>query len=87
MKERYLFLKVLFPNYIIRFYSKEKYHYILDDKLIIDTFGYKKLNKVNKITVDNMDITQKEEHDENEYDDFLAKAKLIEYLQTMKKGV
>ena len=48
MNERVNILKKLYPNYLILIKHKDKIKFIGIDKLIVDTFGFKKIRNVNK---------------------------------------
>ena len=58
-----------------------------DSKIIVDTFGLKKLKNVNKLLLDNLDIKILEEYDENLYEDYYLKIRLIEIIKELKKGL
>ena len=81
MKERYEIIKKIYPNYLILFKVKDKIKYYGVDKEIVELFGKEKLNKVNKIILNNLEIEEKEEHKLNEYDLYLAKYKLIKMIK------
>ena len=48
---------------------------------MINLFEIDKLKKVNKIILSNLDIDEKEEYKNNEYDLYLAKYKLIKMVK------
>ena len=58
MKERYEVIKKLYPNYLILLIKNNKYYTFDEDKLI---FNYlkRKLNNINYIILDNLDIIVK----------------------------
>ena len=87
MDERINILKKLYPNYLILVKVKDKIKFIGIDKLIVDTFGIKKLKNVNKLLLDNLDIKILEEYDNNSYEDYYLKIKLIEVIKEIKKGI
>ena len=87
MNERVSILKKLYPNYLILVKDKDKIKFVGIDKLIIDTFGLKKLKNVNKLLLDNLDIKILEEYDENLYEDYYLKIRLIEIIKELKKGL
>lgn len=87
MNERVSILKKLYPNYLILVKDKDKIKFVGIDKLIVDTFGLKKLKNVNKLLLDNLDIKMLEEYDNNSYEDYYLKIKLIEIIKELKKGL
>ena len=87
MNERVNILRKLYPNYLILVKHKDKIKFVGIDKLIVDTFGLKKLKNVNKLLLDNLDIKMLEEYDNNSYEDYYLKIKLIEIIKELKKGL
>ena len=87
MNERVSILKQLYPNYLILVKDKDKIKFVGIDKLIVDTFGLKKLKNVNKLLLDNLDIKILEEYDSNSYEDYYLKIRLIEIIKELKKGL
>ena len=87
MNERVSILKKLYPNYLILVKDKDKIKFVGIDKLIVDTFGLKKLKNVNKLLLDNLDIKILEEYDNNSYEDYYLKIRLIEIIKEIKKGI
>lgn len=87
MNERINILKKLYPNYLILVKVKDKIKFVGIDKLIVDTFGIKKIKNVNKLLLDNLDIKILEEYDNNSYEDYYLKIKLIEIIKEIKKGI
>ena len=87
MNERIEILKKLYPNYLILVKVKDKIKFIGIDKLIVDTFGIKKIKNVNKLLLDNLDIKILEEYDNNSYEDYYLKIRLIEIIKEIKKGI
>ena len=85
MNERVSILRKLYPNYLILVKYKDKIKFVDIDKLIVDTFGLKKIKKVNKLLLDNLDIKILEEYDNNQYIDYCLKVKLIEMLKEIGK--
>ena len=81
MKERYEIIKKVYPDYLILFKSKDKIRYYGIDKEIVELFGKEKLKKTNKIILNNLEIEEKEEYENNEYDLYLAKYKLIKMIK------
>lgn len=87
MNERVNILKKLYPNYLILVKVKDKIKFVGIDKLIVDTFGIKKIKNVNKLLLDNLDIKILEEYDNNSYEDYYLKIRLIEIIKEIKKGI
>ena len=81
MNERVNILKKLYPNYLILIKHKDKIKFVGIDKLIVDTFGFKKIRNVNKLLLDNLDITTLEEYKDNKYESYYLKVKLIETIK------
>ena len=81
MKERYEIIKSLYKDYLILFKEKNDVKYYGIDKEIAKQFGVKKLNKVNKIILNNLDIEKEEIYKNNEYDLFYIKYKLIKLVK------
>ena len=69
MKERYNVLKHIYQNYLILIIKNNKYYTFDEDKLI---FNYlkRKLNNINYIILDNLDIIVKKEYENNYYLNF-----------------
>ncbi len=87
MNERINILKKLYPNYLILVKVKDKIKFVGIDKLIVDTFGINKIKNVNKLLLDNLDIKILEEYDNNSYEDYYLKIRLIEIIKEIKKGI
>ncbi len=87
MNERVNILKKLYPNYLILIKHKDKIKFIGIDKLIVDTFGFKKIRNVNKLLLDNLDIKLLEEYDNNLYKKYYIKIKLLEIVNILKEGL
>lgn len=83
MKERYEVIKKLYPNYLILLIKNNKYYTFDEDKLI---FNYlkRKLNNINYIILDNLDIIVKKEYENNNYLYYYTKYKLINLLERRK---
>lgn len=84
MKERYEIIKKLYPNHLILFKKKEKLTSIGIDKLIIKEFGLDNLKKVNKLILNNLDIELLEEYENNLYDLYYKKYKILEMIGSVK---
>ncbi len=54
---------------------------------MVNTFGIKVLKNVNKLLLDNLDIKLLEEYDNNFYENYYLKIKLIEIIKDIKKGI
>ena len=80
MKERYNVLKHIYPNYLILLIKNNKYYTFDEDKLI---FNYlkRKLNNINYIILDNLDIIVKKEYENNKYLNNYFKINLINILE------
>ena len=87
MNERVNILRKLYPNYLILVKQKDKIKFVGIDKLIVDTFGLKKLKNVNKLLLDNLDIKIIEEYDNNLYEKYYIKIKLLEIVNILKEGI
>ena len=87
MNERVNILRKLYPNYLILVKQKDKIKFVGIDKLIVDTFGLKKIKKVNKLLLDNLDIKILEEYDNNLYEKYYIKIKLLEIVNILKEGI
>ena len=84
MNERYLILKKLYPNYLILIKVKDKIKLLGIDKKIVDMFGIDNLKNVNKLILDNLDIVKKEEYENNKYDIYYLKIRLIDLLNEIR---
>ncbi len=82
MKERVEIIKKLYPNYLILVKSQDKLKLIGIDKLIADTFG---LENVNKLILDNLDIINIQKYDNNLYELYYLKIRLIELINEIRK--
>ena len=82
MKERVEIIKKLYPNYLILVKSQDKLKLIGIDKLIADKFG---LENVNKLILDNLDIINIQEYDNNLYELYYLKIRLIELINEIRK--
>lgn len=84
MNERYLILKRLYPNYLILIKVKDKIKLLDVDKKIVDMFGIDNLKNVNKLILDNLDIVKKEEYENNKYDIYYLKIRLIDLINEIR---
>ncbi len=87
MNERVSILRKLYPNYLILVKYKDKIKFVGIDKLIVDTFGLKKIKKVNKLLLDNLNIKILEEYDNDLYEKYYIKIKLLEIVNILKEGI
>ena len=85
MKERYIVIKSLYPNYLIFIKVKNKYKLLGIDKEIIDIFGLDIIKNVNYLKLDNLDIIEKKEYKNNNYNIYYLKTKLIMVLYYCKE--
>ena len=85
MKERYRVIKSLYPNYLIFIKVKNKYKLLDIDKEIIDIFGLDIIKNVNYLKLDNLDIIEKKEYKNNNYNIYYLKTKLIMLLYYCKE--
>lgn len=84
MKERYEIIKKLYPDYLILFKEKEKIKYMGIDKDIIEYFKLDKLKYVNKIILNNLDIEEINSYDNNLYNIYYIKIKIIKCMKGLK---
>ena len=85
MEERVEILRKLYPNCLILVKYKDKIKFVGIDKNIIDTFGYENLKNVNKIILDNLEIVKYITYDNNLYEEYYLKTKLIELINGLRK--
>lgn len=81
MKERYVIIKKIYPDYLILFKEKENIKYVGIDKEIMKYFKLDNLKNVNKILLNNLDIEEKEEYTNNLYDIYYIKVKIKNWLK------
>lgn len=84
MKERYEVIKKIYPDYLILFKEKDKIKCIGIDKEIITQFKLNNLNCVNKIILNNLDIEEKISYDNNLYNVYYIKVKIIKWLKGLE---
>lgn len=80
MKERYEIIKKIYKDYLILFKEKDKIKYYGVDKEIVKIFG-KNLRNVNQIILNNLYIEEIKEYEENLYDVYYMKYKLIKFVK------
>lgn len=80
MKERYEIIKSLYKDYLILFKEKDKIKYYGVDKEIVKLFG-KNLKNVNQIILNNLYIEDIKEYENNLYDLYYMKYKLIKVIK------
>lgn len=86
MKERYTVIHEIYPDYLLLFLKKGKITSYGESRELIEEFGLENLKNVNKIVIDNLDIVEKEVFENNQYDLFLSKLKLLCIVKSYKKG-
>jgi len=82
LNKRYIFAKMTYPNYLILFRKNSELKYLYEAGEITKIFGEK--IKVKKIKLDNLDI-EKIEYENNKYNEYYAKTKLIILLKEIEK--
>ena len=85
MKERVEVIKALYPNYLIVIKVRDKIKFWGIDKKIVDTFGYLNLKNVNKLVLDNLVILNKEEYENNLYEEYYLKTRLINMIEKVRE--
>ena len=80
MKERYNVLKHIYQNYLILIIKNNKY-YTFDEDILIFNYLKRKLNNINYIILDNLDIIVKKEYENNNYLNYYFKINLINILE------
>ena len=85
MEERVEILRKLYPNCLVLVKYKDKIKFVVIDKNIVDTFGYENLKNVNKIILDNLEIVKYITYDNNLYEEYYLKTKLIELINDLRK--
>ena len=85
MKERVEIIKELYPNYLIVIKVRDKIKFVGIDKQIVDTFGYLNLKNVNKLVLDNLAILKIEEYDNNLYEEYYLKTRLINMIEKVRE--
>lgn len=80
MKERYNVIKILYPDYLILFCTKDGLKCFGKDKLLVNYFGMDGLINVNKIILNNLDIEKIEKYHYNRYEEYCNKYQLIKSL-------
>ena len=87
---RYYFTKGIYPNYIVILLKKGKRYSFSIDSKILSSIGFKdkvsvfKKKKINYIVLDELDIIEKMEFDDNNYDKYVYLVKLNEILDEIK---
>ncbi len=81
MKERYYVIKKLYPNYLIYIKKKDKLKLFEVDKEITNIFNEEDLKNTNKLILNNLNIEEKFEYKNNNYQELLKKAILIRVLK------
>lgn len=81
MNYKFDLMKELYPSYIIYIKRKNKYYTNGIDKNIIEYFG-DNIKNINYIILDNLDIIEKVEFDDDNYNMLYIKTKIIDILKT-----
>ncbi len=76
MKEKIKLLKELYPDSLIYVLKKGLYHLDDIDRNIVEIFN-KELNNTNYVILDNLDIIDRKEYLNNNYNNLFLKTKLI----------
>ena len=79
MNERYIIMHSVYPNYLLFFKKKNKLFCIGETKDIVDLFGMNIVKTVNTIIVDNLNIIDKKEVLNNQYELLCTKVKMINF--------
>ena len=80
MKEKIKLLKELYPKSLIYVLKKRKYHLNDIDKDIVEIFNNDIIN-TNYVILDNLDIIDKRENLNNNYNNLFLKIKLINIIE------
>jgi hypothetical protein len=88
MKNRFLIIKHLFPDYLILIRKKDKLLSFDIDNMIFKIINYKTINDLNKkhinyLILDNLEIELKKEYNDNRYKEYLMKTSLIKLMERM----
>ncbi|MDD2208461.1 MAG: hypothetical protein PHG03_00740 [Bacilli bacterium] len=89
MKNRYLFFKRKYNNYLLLVKKKDKYHTFNYDKLILNFINFKNIrdlqkNKINYIIIDNLEIEFISENEDNNYQLYLLRAFFINMIKQIE---
>ena len=88
MKNKYIFLKRIYKEFVIVFKSKNHYQLYGNDILILKYFKIKNIintleyYNINYIILDNFDIIKKKVFDNNRYNELLYKYIVIELIRS-----
>lgn len=86
MKNRYLVTKNIFEDYLILIKQNQQYVSYDIDKMIINKLNIKKIKdlkylKINYLILDNLQIIEKEAYQDNTYNDYYLKIKLLNIIE------
>ena len=86
IKTRYLFLKKLYPNYVIIILKKDEYITFDIDNKIVNFIDYK-LDKynINYLILDNLETIKNNKYINNKYFEFKMKVELLSLLLFVSK--
>lgn len=82
MKNRYIFFKKLFPDYIIIFNDGKRLKSIKKDKILMN---YMKNKDINYIIVDNENNIEEYKFKKNNYKKYIIRLFLYDLLENMKE--
>ena len=87
---RYYFTKKIYPNYIILLLKKNKPYSFGIDRRILEFISFNdktrilQKKKINYLILDELDIIEKYEYDDNNYDKYVYLVKIGEILDEIK---
>jgi hypothetical protein len=88
MKNRYVTIKKLYPNYLILIKHNNKLLSLYNDKTILEYIKYKKLNNlkqkhINYLILNNLEIEEIKDYKlNNKYYNYLLKANIIKVIES-----
>lgn len=86
LRNRYRFIKRLYPNYIVIFMIKKKYYLVEEQMRFLKFFKKKNIIKtlefynINYIIMDNLTIIKRKEYTNNKYLELLKKGIIIQMI-------
>lgn len=86
MKERYEIIKSLYKDYLILFKVKDKIKYYGIDKEIVKYYKEKNMKNINKIVLNNLYIEEIKEYEDNLYNIYYTKYRLIKLIKEIVKN-
>ena len=89
IKNRYLFFKKKYKNYLLLLKKKDKYCSFDYDKLILNFINFKNIRdlqkkKINYIIIDNLEIELISENEDNNYQLYLLRAFFINIIKQIE---